>query len=200
MGCVGNALFGIPIAVSGAALIFLFYIIFGRTKQVTEFLAVTNWFGYSKISQKIRFNSIVVEKTRAAYKNKPILEMVREFGRLFREDFEKLFPKLQPGVKYRVVTHYSDVIQKAVAEHKIVLIGEPKEMTTRFLKEIRPLVGWRDYRIIKRCYRKEPNIDRCCENCDKYEKCLCRKGEVCKRMATKIFYEFNFVLADKPEK
>lgn len=196
MGCVGKTLFGIPIAVSGAALIFLFYIIFGRTKQVTEFLAVTNWFGYSKISQKIRFNSIVVEKTRAAYKNKPILEMVREFGRLFQEDFEKLFSELQPGVKYRVVTHYVNVMQKAVDEHKIVLICKPKEITKRFLKEIRPLVGWRDYLMIKRCYRKYPNIDRCCEKCGKYEKCLCRKGVVCKHIATKVFYEYNFVLAD----
>ncbi len=193
LGCI---LFWNSIFISASA-IFVLLLIKVKTKQVTEFLAVTNWFGfYSKISQKIKRDSDIVKMTRVSYKNKPIREEISEFGRLFREDFEDLFAKLEPGVHYRVVTHYSGAIRKAVDEHKIVLIDEPKLKTRRLLSEIKPLVSRKDYRLIKRCFRKKPNIERCCENCEKRKKCQCRKGGSCKLAILKKFYEYNFVITD----
>ena len=189
------------LSVSAFAFFLLIHILVIKTEQVTEFLAVTDWFGrYSKISQRIRLKSFVVSKTRAAYKYKPIREMLKAFGQLFEEDFEKLFPKLQPGVTYRVVTHYNNIMEKAAAEHKIVLIGKAKKLHTRFLKEIRPLVGLRDYRIIKQCFRKQSNKDRCCEKCDEHQKCQCQKGGICKRLLIKIFREYFFVVDNSENK
>lgn len=164
----------------------------------TTFLCTIKWFTkYTIISQRFFLISMEILEIRRKYKEKTVREMLSKFDQLFREDFEEMFTKLEYGVHYRVVTHYADVMDKAVKENKIRYIKEPKLNVARLLKEIRPLVGWKDYRIIKRCLKANPNIGRCCDKCSRFEKCQCRKGGVCRRSAFKKFYEYNFELTEK---
>lgn len=171
-----------------------------RTKKITDYLSKTVWFKkYTIISQRVFLFSEEISLIQRRLKDKPIRELISEFNRLFREDFENLFTVLEPGVHYHVVTHYTDVMQKVVDENKIVLLKEPKLKTKRLIREIKPLVGWKDYRIIKRCFKANPRIERCCDKCRRFEKCKCRKGGICKHTSFKVFYEYDFMLAKKNE-
>ena len=90
-----------------------------HTHNITDYLCVCDWFGkYTKISQRIR-NKSVVEEIHEKYRNMPIREQIAEYGRLFEADFNELFDKLQPGIHYRVTTHYKRVMERAIADGKI---------------------------------------------------------------------------------
>lgn len=182
----------ITILLLGAAAIFS---LLKSTEVKTTFLCTIKWFTkYTLISQRPVLMLIFTIEIRRKYKNKPIREMLSEYNRQFREDFSKLFEHLERNVHYRVVTHYKDVMQAAVDEQKISLLDEPKLKAHRLVREIKPLIGWRDYRIIKKCLKANPNISRCCDNCKKLRKCQCTKGGVCKLSILKKFYEYDFVV------
>lgn len=163
-----------------------------HTKNVTDFLCLCNWFGkYIKISQRIRSRSLV-EEIREKYRNMPIREQVAEYGRLFEADFNELFDKLQPGVHYRVTTHYKRVMEKALNEGKIRLLCPAKELTNRTLRELKPLLGNRDYRLARKCFRKNPQVVRCCEKCRRVKVCQCRHGGICYVISEKGFAMYDF--------
>ena len=124
---------------AGVGILCLGYLVC-HTYNVTDFLCVCNWFGkYMKISQRIR-NKSVVEEIHEKYRNMPIREQIAEYGRLFEADFNELFDKLQPGIHYRVTTHYKRVMERAIADGKIKLICPVKELKNRTLRELKPLL------------------------------------------------------------
>lgn len=120
-----------------------------------------------KISQRIR-NKSVVEEIHEKYRNMPIREQIAEYGRLFEADFNELFDKLQPGIHYRVTTHYKRVMERAIADGKIKLICPVKELKNRTLRELKPLLGRMDYRLARKCVKKNPQAIRCCDNVNAY--------------------------------
>lgn len=184
-------LFLIASLVCGATLIYLGI----QTKKVTEFLNLTNWFGvYTKITQRGFSSYIAFYKYRKEYSGKPIRELLSKFNFLFQADFEKLFEKLQPSVHYRVTTHYKAPIEKAVADGKIKLLSSVPQKEKRFLHELLPLLGFSNYRIMRKCVLHCPSTKRCCAKCRRYEKCQCRRGGSCPKVSEKVFVRYDFLL------
>ena len=166
---------------AGVGILCLGYLVC-HTYNVTDFLCVCNWFGkYMKISQRIR-NKSVVEEIHEKYRNMPIREQIAEYGRLFEADFNELFDKLQPGIHYRVTTHYKRVMERAIADGKIKLICPVKELKNRTLRELKPLLGRMDYRLARKCVKKNPQAIRCCDKCKRISACQCRhiRKRICK--------------------
>lgn len=164
-----------------------------HTYNITNFLCVCNWFGkYTKISQRIRSKS-VVEEIREKYSDMPIREQIAEYGRLFESDFNELFDKLQPRVHYRVTTHYKHVMEKAITNGQIKLLCPVKELKNRTLRELKPLLGRRDYRLARECVRKSPQVIRCCDKCKRISVCQCRYGGICSVISEKGFARYDFV-------
>lgn len=171
----------------------LLYIVI-HTENVTDFLCVCNWFGkYTKISQRIRSRS-VVEEIRKKCRDMPIREEIAEYGRCFEADFLELFDKLKPGIHYRVVTHYSRLMEQAVADGKIRLLYLPVEMKRRTLRELKPLLGRGDYKLAKSCIMHCPNLKRCCENCKRSDVCQCKRGGICPKGMDKVFVRYDFTI------
>lgn len=161
--------------------------------NITNFLCVCNWFGkYTKISQRIRSKS-VVEEIREKYRDMPIREQIAEYGRLFESDFNELFDKLQSGVHYRVTTHYRRVMDKAITDGKIKLLCPVKVLKNRTLRELKPLLGSKDYRLVRKCVRKNPQLIRCCEKCKRISACQSRHGGICSVISEKGFARYDFV-------
>ncbi|MBS6587526.1 MAG: hypothetical protein KH345_15480 [Eubacterium sp.] len=100
-----------------------------HTHNITDYLCVCDWFGK--------------------------YEQIAEYGRLFEADFNELFDKLQPGIHYRVTTHYKRVMERAIADGKIKLICPVKELKNRTLRELKPLLGRMDYRLARK-HRNKP--------------------------------------------
>ena len=177
---------------AGVGILCLCYLA-NHTYNITNFLCVCNWFGkYTKISQRIRSKS-VVEEIREKYRDMPIREQIAEYGRLFESDFNELFDKLQPGVYYRVTTHYKYVMEKAITNGQIKLLCPVKELKNRTLRELKPLLGSRDYRLAIECVRKSPQVIRCCDKCKRISVCQCRHGGICSVISEKGFARYDFV-------
>ena len=177
---------------AGVGILCLCYLA-NHTYNITNFLCVCNWFGkYTKISQRIRSKS-VVEEIREKYRDMPIREQIAEYGRLFESDFNELFDKLQPGVYYRVITHYKHVMEKAITNGQIKLLCPVKELKNRTLRELKPLLGSRDYRLARECVRKSPQVIRCCDKCKRISVCQCRHGGICSVISEKGFARYDFV-------
>lgn len=177
---------------AGVGILCLCYLA-NHTYNITNFLCVCNWFGkYTKISQRIRSKS-VVEEIREKYRDMPIREQIAEYGRLFESDFNELFDKLQPGVYYRVTTHYKHVMEKAITNGQIKLLCPVKELKNRTLRELKPLLGRRDYRLARECVRKSPQVIRCCDKCKRISVCQCRHGGICSVISEKGFARYDFV-------
>lgn len=192
MDMILNFLIVIFFSISFAELYRLCYII-KHTHNITEFLCVCDWFGkYTKISQRIR-SQRVVEEIREKYKDMPIREQIAEYGRLFEADFNELFHKLQPGVHYRVTTHYKRVMEKAITGGKIMLICPVKELKNRTLRELKPLLGSKDYILARKCVKKNPQVSRCCDKCKRVSVCQCRHGGICSIISEKGFAQYDFV-------
>lgn len=185
----------ICLATASAGIIALLFLAF-TTRRITTFLLVTNWFRmYYKISQSALLSWEVTYKQRKQLKQKPVKAAIKAYGEMFAEDLKKLPGVLKADRHYRVTTHYTDLIDKFVESGEIELLCRPKIVNERrFLKELRPLLGCKDYRILKRCCKKNPAKDRCCEKCGAYEKCQCRRGDICPRTALKTFYQYDFKL------
>ena len=163
-----------------------------HTHNITDYLCVCDWFGkYTKISQRIR-NKSVVEEIHEKYRNMPIREQIAEYGRLFEADFNELFDKLQPGIHYRVTTHYKRVMERAIADGKIKLICPVKELKNRTLRELKPLLGRMDYRLARKCVKKNPQAIRCCDKCKRISACQCRRGGICSLISEKGFARYDF--------
>lgn len=186
------------LAVTGLSFSFvgifrLLYIV-THTENVTEFLCVCNWFGkYTKISQRIH-NQSVVDEIQRKYRNMPIREQIAEYGRLFEEDFSKLFDKLHSGIHYRVVTHYSALMEQAAADGRIRLLSPPVKLKKRTLRELKPLIGRRDYRLAKSCIMHCPHLKRCCEKCKRRGVCKCKRGGICPKGMDKAFVRYDFTI------
>ena len=177
---------------AGVGILCLCYLA-NHTYNITNFLCVCNWFGkYTKISQRIRIKS-VVEEIREKYRDMPIREQIAEYGRLFESDFNELFDKLQPGVHYRVTTHYKHVMENAITNGQIKLLCPVKELKNRTLRELKPLLGRRDYRLAIECVRKSPQVIRCCDKCKRISVCQCRHGGICSVISEKGFARYDFV-------
>lgn len=177
---------------AGVGILCLCYLA-NHTYNITNFLCVCNWFGkYTKISQRIRIKS-VVEEIREKYRDMPIREQIAKYGRLFESDFNELFDKLQPGVHYRVTTHYKHVMEKAITNGQIKLLCPVKELKNRTLRELKPLLGSRDYRLARECVRKSPQVIRCCDKCKRISVCQCRHGGICSVISEKGFARYDFV-------
>ena len=177
---------------AGVGILCLCYLA-NHTYNITYFLCVCNWFGkYTKISQRIRIKS-VVEEIREKYRDMPIREQIAEYGRLFESDFNELFDKLQPGVHYRVTTHYKHVMENAITNGQIKLLCPVKELKNRTLRELKPLLGSRDYRLARECVRKSPQVIRCCDKCKRISVCQCRHGGICSVISEKGFARYDFV-------
>lgn len=177
---------------AGVGILCLCYLA-NHTYNITNFLCVCNWFGkYTKISQRIRIKS-VVEEIREKYRDMPIREQIAEYGRLFESDFNELFDKLQPGVHYRVTTHYKHVMENAITNGQIKLLCPVKELKNRTLRELKPLLGSRDYRLARECVRKSPQVIRCCDKCKRISVCQCRHGGICSVISEKGFARYDFV-------
>ena len=158
---------------AGVGILCLGYLVC-HTYNVTDFLCVCNWFGkYMKISQRIRNKSA-------------------EYGHLFEADFNELFDKLQPGIHYRVTTHYKRVMERAIADGKIKLICPVKELKNRTLRELKPLLGRMDYRLARKCVKKNPQAIRCCDKCKRISACRCRRGGICSIISEKGFARYDF--------
>lgn len=165
-----------------------------HTENITEFLCVCNWFGkYTKISQRI-YNQSVVDEIQGKYKNMPIREQIAEYGRLFEEDFSMLFEKLHSGIHYRVVTHYSALMEQAAANGKIRLLSPPVKLKRRTLRELKPLLGRQDYRLAKSCIMHCPHLKRCCEKCKRRSVCKCKRGGICPKGMDKAFVRYDFTI------
>ena len=192
MDIILNSLIVISLSISFVELYRLCYII-KQTHNITDFLCVCDWFGkYTKISQRIRSKS-VVEEIREKYRDMPIREQIAEYGRLFESDFNELFDKLQPGVHYRVTTHYKHVMENAITNGQIKLLCPVKELKNRTLRELKPLLGSRDYRLARECVRKSPQVIRCCDKCKRISVCQCRHGGICSVISEKGFARYDFV-------
>ena len=192
MDIILNSLIVISLSISFVELYRLCYII-KQTHNITDFLCVCDWFGkYTKISQRIRSKS-VVEEIREKYRDMPIREQIAEYGRLFESDFNELFDKLQPGVHYRVTTHYKHVMENAITNGQIKLLCPVKELKNRTLRELKPLLGRRDYRLAIECVRKSPQVIRCCDKCKRISVCQCRHGGICSVISEKGFARYDFV-------
>lgn len=177
---------------AGVGILCLCYLA-NHTYNITNFLCVCNWFGkYTKISQRIRIKS-VVEEIREKYRDMPIREQIAEYGRLFESDFNEVFDKLQPGVHYRVTTHYKHVMENAITNGQIKLLCPVKELKNRTLRELKPLLGRRDYRLAIECVRKSPQVIRCCDKCKRISVCQCRHGGICSVISEKGFARYDFV-------
>ena len=177
---------------AGVGILCLCYLA-NHTYNITNFLCVCNWFGkYTKISQRIRIKS-VVEEIREKYRDMPIREQIAEYGRLFESDFNEVFDKLQPGVHYRVTTHYKHVMENAITNGQIKLLCPVKELKNRTLRELKPLLGSRDYRLARECVRKSPQVIRCCDKCKRISVCQCRHGGICSVISEKGFARYDFV-------
>lgn len=176
---------------AGVGILCLGYLVC-HTYNVTDFLCVCNWFGkYMKISQRIR-NKSVVEEIHEKYRNMPIREQIAEYGRLFEADFNEIFDKLQPGIHYRVTTHYKRIMERAIADGKIKLICPVKELKNRTLRELKPLLGRMDYRLARKCVKKNPQAIRCCDKCKRISACQCRRGGICSIISEKGFARYDF--------
>lgn len=171
-----------------------------HTKKLTDFISVTNWFyAYKKLSQRVSHGYFTARKKQIDSENTTIRDSISEFGRLFGEDLERLLPLLETNTHYRVNTHYSDIINKAVEKNIIKLLREPIKLKRRMVHELRPLLGFKDYHIMKRCRKKSPAKERCCERCVKCKECQCKRGGVCSRAALKTFYQYDFMVAKSDE-
>lgn len=179
--------------VCGTVLIYLGI----ETKKATEFLNLTNWFGvYTKITQSEFRSYIAAYKYRKEYSGKPIRDILSKFNSIFQSDFEKLFDKLKPGIHYRVTTHYKVPIEKAAVDGKIKLLSSVPQTEKRFVHELLPLLGFRDYRIMRKCILYCPPAKRCCKQCCKYEKCQCRRGGICPKVSEKLFVRYDFIVIE----
>lgn len=166
-----------------------------HTHNITDYLCVYNGSKkYSIISQRVHFNSQKIAAIRKEFRNRPIREQIAQFGREFEEDFDKLFDKLQPNVHYRVITHYKHLIENAVSDGRIKLISSPEDKKRRTLRELRPLLGIRDYLQARKCIRKNPHKIRCCKNCGKKVKCKCSRGGICRLASVKWFVQYDFIV------
>lgn len=190
----------ISLAVSLVGIVILLILVF-NTRRITTFLLVTNWFGrYYKISQSAVLSWTVTCQQKKLLKQRPVKAAIKAYGEMFAEDLRSLTGILKPGIHYRVITHYTNLMDDFIKNGDIELLCQPKIVKGhRFLKELRPLLGFKDYRIMKRCRKKSPVKERCCERCAKHKECQCRRGGVCSRAALKTFYQYDFTVTKSDE-
>ena len=179
-------------SIAGLVILFLLAI---RTDNVTDYLSITDWFGYfTKINQRPLSSWIVSCKLRKQYRDRPIREEIQGYGRIFRANFEILFDKLKPGVHYRVVTHYSALMEQAAADGRIRLLSPPVKLKRRTLRELKPLLGRQDFRLAKSCIMHCPHLKRCCEKCKRRSVCKCKRGGICPKRMDKAFVRYDFTI------
>lgn len=166
-----------------------------HVQNITDYICVyTGRKKYHIISQRAFFDKYKLSQIRREFKERPIRDKIKAFGKHFEEDFELFFDKLKPNTHYRVITHYSQAIKKAAADGRITLIAEPKVIERRTLRELRRLLGFKDYKLARCCIKKKPHLKRCCDKCKRKENCKCRMGGVCKAASVKMFVQYDFVV------
>lgn len=181
-------------AITVLEIIYLIYFL-KHVRNLTDYICVyTGRKKYHIISQRAFFDKYKLSQIRREFKDRPIRDKIKAFGKHFEEDFELLFDELEPNTHYRVITHYSQAIKKAAADGHITLIAEPKLLKRRTLKELRPLLGFKDYKLARCCIKKKPHLKRCCDKCKRKENCKCRMGGVCKAASVKMFVQYDFVV------
>lgn len=183
---------GLSLALAG--LIALLYLVH-NSRVISDFFVEVDFFGlYYKIAQRMCTRLHPPQKLETLLreqKNMPIREVIRSFEHMFEEDFAVAFGNLKPNRRYRIVTHstYANLIEQAEREGKIRFLKEKKFVVKRTLREVKPLVGAKDYRLLKKCVSGNPYIERCCSCC---ERCK-NNGAFCTRLIKdRSFYEYLF--------